>query len=77
MNRCEKVFVIKKVINPAPWVYVINNINGEEIVGTFYKQRIAKKKKKNQKELRIEKVIKRKGNRLYVKTKGYNNLFKG
>ena len=77
MNRCEKVFVIKKVINPAPWVYVINNINGEEIVGTFYKKRIAKKKKKNQKELRIEKVIKRKGNRLYVKTKGYNNLFKG
>ena len=69
--------MIKKVINPAPWVYVINNINGEEIVGTFYKQRIAKKKKKNQKELRIEKVIKRKGNRLYVKTKGYNNLFKG
>ena len=76
MNRCEKVFVIKKVINPAPWVYVINNINGEEIVGKFYKKRIAKKKK-NQKELRIEKVIKRKGNRLYVKTKGYNNLFKG
>ena len=69
--------MIKKVINPAPWVYVINNINGEEIVGTFYKQRIAKKKKKNQKELRIEKVIKRKGNRLSVKTKGYNNLFKG
>ena len=35
------------------------------------------KKKKNKKELRIEKVIKRKGNRLSVKTKGYNNLFKG
>ena len=73
--------MIKKVINPAPWVYVINNINGKEIVGTFYKTRIAKKKKKKkkkkQKELRIEKVIKRKGNRLYVKTKGYNNLFKG
>ena len=40
-------------------------------------QKKKKKKKKNQKELRIEKVIKRKGNRLYVKTKGYNNLFKG
>ena len=49
MNRCEKVFVIKKVINPAPWVYVINNINGEEIVETFYKKRIAKKKKKKSK----------------------------
>ena len=38
--------MIKKVINPAPLVYVINNINGEEIVGAFYKKRIAKKKKK-------------------------------
>ena len=32
-------------------------------------------KKNNQKEFRIEKVIKRKGNRLYVKWKGYNNSF--
>ena len=29
------------------------------------------KKKKNQKEFRIEKVIKRKGDKLYVKWKGY------
>ena len=42
-----------------------------------FKKKELQKKKKNQKELRIEKVIKRKGNRLYVKTKGYNNLFKG
>ena len=32
-----------------------------------------KKKKKNQKEFRIEKVIKRKGDMLYVKWKGYDN----
>ena len=32
-------------------------------------------KKTNQKEFRIEKVIKRKGDKLYVKCKGYNNLF--
>ena len=32
-------------------------------------------KKKNQKEFRTEKVIKRKGYKLYVKWKGYNNLF--
>ena len=31
--------------------------------------------KTNQKEIRIEKVIKRKGNTLYVKWKGYNNSF--
>ena len=29
--------------------------------------------KTNQKEFRIEKVIKRKGNKLYVKSKGYDN----
>ena len=32
-------------------------------------------KKTNQKEFRIEKVIKKKGNKLYVKWKGYNNSF--
>ena len=31
--------------------------------------------KSNQKEFRIEKVIKRKGNRLCVKWKGYDNSF--
>ena len=31
--------------------------------------------KSNQKELRIEKVLKRKGDRLYVKWKGYDNSF--
>ena len=32
-------------------------------------------KKTNQEEFRIEKVIRRKGNKLYVKWKGYNNSF--
>ena len=31
--------------------------------------------KTNQKEFRIEKVINRKGDKLYVKWKGYNNSF--
>ena len=48
-----------------------------KLLENFTNKELLKKKKKNQKELRIEKVIKRKGNRLYVKTKGYNNLFKG
>ena len=33
------------------------------------------KKKKNQKEFRVEKVIKRKGDKLYVKWKDYNSSF--
>ena len=34
-----------------------------------------KKKKKNQKEFKIEKIIQRKGDKLYVKWKGHNNWF--
>ena len=34
-----------------------------------------RKKKKNQKQFRIEKVIKRKGNKLYFEWKGYDNSF--
>ena len=33
------------------------------------------KKKKNQTEFRVEKIIKRKGDKLYVKLEGYNKSF--
>ena len=46
----------------------------KEIVGIFYGKEL-QKKKKDQKELRLEIVIKRKGNKLYVKWKCYINLF--
>ena len=71
-NWSEEVFVIKKVNNTVPWTYVTNDLNGEEIIGTFYEKEL---QKTNQKEFRIEKVIKRKGDKLYVKWKGYDNSF--
>ena len=71
-NWSEEVFVIKKVKNTVPWTYVINDLNGEEIIGTFYEKEL---QKINQEEFRIEKVIKRKGNKIHVKWKGYNNSF--
>ena len=49
-----------------------NDLNGEEIMGTFYEKEL---QKTNQEEFRIEKVIRRKGDKLYVKWKGYNNSF--
>ena len=58
--------------NAVPWTYIISDLNGEEIVGSFYEKEL---QKTNQKEFRIEKVVKRKGNKLYVKWKGYNNSF--
>ena len=71
-NWSEEVFIIKKVKNTVPWTYVIDDLNGEEIIETFYEKEL---QKTNQEEFRIEKVIKRKGNKTYVKWKGYNNSF--
>ena len=64
--------MIKKVKNTVLWTYIINDLKGEEIVGTFYKKKM---QKTNQNKFRIEKVIKRKGNKLYVKWKGYDSSF--
>ena len=46
-NCSEKVFVIKKVKNTAPWAYVISDLNGEEIAGTFYKKNSKRQIKQN------------------------------
>ena len=71
-NWSEDVFVIKKIKNTVPWTYVIDDFNGEEINGTFYEKEF---QKIDQQEFRIEKVIKEKGDKLYVKWKGYYNSF--
>ena len=71
-NWSEEVFVVKKVQNTVPWTYLINDLNGEEIKGSFYEKEL---QKTNQKEFRIEKVIKKKGDKLFAKWKGYDNSF--
>ena len=64
--------MIKKVKNNMPWTYVINDLNSAENIGTFYEKEL---QETNQTELRVKKVIQRKGDKLYVKWKGYNNPF--
>ena len=71
-NWSEEVFIISKIKNTVPWAYVINDLNGEKIIGTFYEKEL---QKINQKEFRIEKVIKTKGDKFYVKWRGYDNSF--
>ena len=71
-NFSEEVFIISKIKNTVPWTYVINDLNGKEIIGTFYEKEL---ERTNQKEFSIEKVIRRKGYKLYVKWKGYDNSF--
>ena len=57
-NRSEEIFITKKIKNTVPWSYILNDLNGEEIIGTFYENELQKTK---QNEFRIEKVIKKKG----------------
>ena len=47
-----------------PWTHVISDLRGELQKNC--------KKKKNQKEFRVDKVIKKKGDKLYVRWKGYD-----
>ena len=67
-----KRFLLLAKKNTVPWTYVIIDLNGEEITGTFHEKEL---QKANQKRFRIEKIIKRKGDKLFVKWKGYTNSF--
>ena len=69
-NWSEGVFLIKKVKNTIPWPYVINDLNSDEIIEIFYEKEL---QNTNQQEFRIEKVIKRKDNELYVNWKAYSS----
>ena len=64
--------MIKHVKNTVPWTYVINDLNAEKIIGTFHEKEL---QKTNQQEFMLEKVIKKNGEKLYVKWKGYGSSF--
>ena len=61
-----------KKLKIVPWTYVINDLNVDEIIGKFHEKEL---QNTNQQEFRIEEVIKRKGDKLYVKWKGYDSSF--
>ena len=39
-------WLIKKIKNTVPWAYVINDLNGKEIIGTFYEKELQKTNQK-------------------------------
>ena len=71
-NWSEEVFLITIVENTVPWLYVISDLKGEEIFGTFYKKEL---QKTSQKGFRAEILIKRKNDKIYVKWEGYCSSF--
>ena len=53
-------------------INTVSDLNGEEITGSFYEKEL---QKASQEKFRIEKVLERKGDKLYVKWKWKNNHF--
>ena len=64
--------MIKEIKNTVPWIYVFNDLNDEEIIGTFNENEL---QKIDQQEFRTEKVINKKSDKLHVKCKGYDSSF--
>ena len=71
-NWSEEVFIISKIKKAVPSRCVISDLDGEKIARSFDEKEL---QKTSQEKFRIEKVIKKKGDKLYVKWKGYDVSF--
>ena len=71
-NWLEEVFLVSKIKNTVYWTYVISDLNDDLITGSFYEREL---QKTNQEKFRIGKALKRIGDKLYVKWKGYDSHF--
>ena len=63
-NWSEQVSVVSQIKNTVPWTYAINALNGEKITGSFYESEF---QKTSPEKFTIEKVLKRKGDKLYIR----------
>ena len=71
-NWSKEVFVVSKIKNTVPSTYVVNDLSGEEMTGSFYEKEL---QKTSQEKFRIVKALWRKDDKLYVKSKDYDNRF--
>ena len=63
-NCLEELFVVIEIKNTVPRTYVVSDLNGEPIIGRFYEKEL---QNTSQEKFRIEKVLKRKRDKSYVK----------
>ena len=71
-NWTEEVFTITTVKTTKPPTYTIEDTGGEPVLGTFYEQELQTSLQEN---YRIERVLKRGKDRVFVKWKGYSSAF--
>jgi len=69
-NFTEEIFKISEVLKTTPVTYKIVDLNGEQILGTFYEPELVKYNKKDE-MYNVEKIIKKKGDKYFVKWVGY------
>lgn len=69
----REVFTVKYRENTHPYVYRLQDLNGEKILGTFYEQEMQKVQDTD--IYRIEKIIKKQGHRALVRWVGYGPQF--
>ena len=72
-NWSEEIFKVKKVrLDTDPVVYELEDLAGEAVAGTFYKEQL---QKTNQEIYRVDRVLQRRGNEVLVKWSGYPDQF--
>lgn len=68
-NWSTELFKIKSVQKTIPYTYLLEDLNGQPIRGAFYKPELQRTDLKN--VYLVEKILKRKNNKLYVKWLGF------
>ena len=69
-NWTEEIFILYDIIYSNVPYYYLKDLKGEKLDGTFYEQEL---QKTNLTLYVIEKIIKTKNDKIYVKWRGYNN----
>ena len=71
----EEVFEVSRVVIGEPITYKIKELDGTPVKGTFYEQELQRVQVGDDTVWRIEKVLKRRGNYLYVQWKGWPSKY--
>lgn len=70
-NWTTEIFSVNKVNRTNPTTYLLRDAGGEEIKGAFYRQELQKTKIPD--VFLIERILRRKGNKIFVKWLGFSD----
>ena len=71
----EEVFVVGRTMPGVVPTYKVNEWDGTPVKGTFYAEDLQKVTVKDDDLFRVEKIVKRKGNKVLVRWKGWPNKY--